>query len=76
MRRTGVTKTPALGFSRSGHSTSSGTWPGLSLKVNLHHINQHGCIHGSVTKTPDLPTWTLSHRIDKTSMVCRTTRAS
>ncbi len=36
LRGTGVTKMPVVGFSSRGQDTSSGTCPGLSLKVNLH----------------------------------------
>lgn len=40
LRSTGVTNTPVVGFSSSGQDTSSGTCPGLSLKVNLHSMQQ------------------------------------
>ena len=53
LRGTGVTKMPVVGFSSRGQHTSSGTCPGLSLKVNLHgttglstHSQQD---HGTVT---------------------------
>ena len=36
LRGTGVTKMPVVGLSSRGQDTSSGTCPGLSLKVNLH----------------------------------------
>ena len=40
LRNAGVTNTPVVGFSSSGQDTSSGTCPGLSLKVNLHMQQQ------------------------------------